>query len=119
MRVHKNRATGLVALAAAMALTLTACGGDADDDGTTNGGDTTTGADNGDGNEGGAGGEITATVAYTTTNFHPSNTSSALALGANWHVVEGLYELNMDDFTPYKALAAEDDLVEISDTEAI
>ena len=37
------------------------------------------------------GGDIKAAVAYETNNYHPSSTSSALAQGANWHVVEGLY----------------------------
>ncbi|MDO5722854.1 MAG: ABC transporter substrate-binding protein [Flaviflexus sp.] len=107
MRTSKSRVTGVVALTSAIALTLSACGGG--DTGSTD-------------NSGGAGDEggtstITAAVAYETSNYHPSNTSSALALGSNWHVVEGLYDLNMHDFTPYKALAADDDLTEVSETE--
>lgn len=62
------------------------------------------------------GGTLTAAVAYTTTNFHPSTTSSALALGANWHVVEGLYEFDMHTMTPYAALA-KGDPTKVSDTE--
>ncbi|MEG1425149.1 MAG: ABC transporter substrate-binding protein [Raoultibacter sp.] len=62
------------------------------------------------------GGTLTAAVAYETKNYLPLNNSSALAVGANWHVVEGLYELNMSTFKPYNALAAGDP-VKISDTE--
>ena len=73
------------------------------------------------GSENGAAGsngakEISAAVAYEAKTYLPANNSSALALGANWHVIEGLYELNLVDFKPYKALAA-DDPVKISDTE--
>lgn len=39
-----------------------------------------------------------------------------MALGANWHVVEGLYELNMSTYKPYKDLAAADP-VKVSDIE--
>ena len=63
------------------------------------------------------GGDIKAAVAYETNNYHPSSTSSALAQGANWHVVEGLYELDMHTYKPYKALAATDDPVKVSDTQ--
>lgn len=63
-----------------------------------------------------AAGTLTAAVGYQTNNYHPSTTSSALALGANWHVVEGLYELNMSTYEPYAALAAGDP-VEVSETE--
>ena len=37
------------------------------------------------------GGTITAGAAYSTQNYDPSSTSSALALGVNWQVSEGLY----------------------------
>ncbi|WJY68232.1 ABC transporter substrate-binding protein [Corynebacterium auris] len=50
--------------------------------------------------------EVRMGAAYETTNYDPSSTSSALALGTNWHVVEGLYELRMDTYEPYPALAA-------------
>lgn len=59
---------------------------------------------------------LSAAVAYETKNYNPSTTSSALALGANWHVMEGLFELDMHDMKPYPALA-KDDLVKKSDTE--
>ena len=54
------------------------------------------------------GGVITAGSAYTTTNFDPSSTSSALACGTNWHVVEGLYGLDFHDYSVYNELAAGD-----------
>lgn len=62
------------------------------------------------------GGTLTAAVAYETKNYHPSTTSSALALGANWHVVEGLYEFDMHTMEPYTALAKADP-TKVSDTE--
>jgi ABC-type transport system substrate-binding protein len=62
------------------------------------------------------GGTLTAAVAYETKNYHPSTTSSALALGANWHVVEGLYEFDMHTMEPYAALASGDPTKK-SDTE--
>lgn len=68
--------------------------------------------------DGAAAQKLTAAVSYQTNNYHPSTTSSALALGANWHVVEGLYELNMSTYEPYAALAA-DDPVKVSDTQYI
>ncbi|AKE38323.1 ABC-type dipeptide transport system, periplasmic component [Corynebacterium camporealensis] len=100
----KNAKRGLTAVVAAMALTLTACSG---------------GSDSGDaasGGEGGGKGELHLGVAYETTNYHPSETSSALALGTNWHVMEGLYEFNMNDYSTYPALAAGEP-TEVSDTE--
>lgn len=109
-----------MALSAALALGLTACGEDAEQDPTTGGGDAqATGTDGGEGDggtDGAPSGTINLGVAYETTNYHPSNTSSALAMGTNWHIVEGLYEFNMEDYSVYAALAA-DDPVEISDTE--
>lgn len=62
-------------------------------------------------------GTITAAVAYENDNFNPIGASSALVMGANWHVMEGLYELDMTTFEPYKALAAEDEPTKISDTQ--
>ena len=60
--------------------------------------------------------DLTCAVAYETKNFLPANNSSALAVGSNWHVVEGLYELNMATYEPYAALA-KDEPVKISDVE--
>ena len=61
------------------------------------------------------GGVITAGSAYTTTNFDPSSTSSALACGTNWHVVEGLYGLDFHDYSVFNELAA-DDPKQVDDT---
>lgn len=108
----KGAALGAVAVAAALA--LSACGGGAKDDKDA----ATDGEMSKDEAVVEAGeGTITAAAAYETDNYDPSSTSSALAMGTNWQVVEGLYELDMKTFEPFKALAAEDDLVEVSDTE--
>lgn len=114
MSVKKTR---VVAALAAATLALSACGGgDAENEETTsNGGAQETTTDGGGGES--AGGDITLGVAYETTNYHPSNTSSALALGTNWHVVEGLYEFHMENYEVYPALAADEDPVQVSDTE--
>jgi ABC-type transport system substrate-binding protein len=63
-----------------------------------------------------AGGTITAACAYSSTNYSPIGCSSALMLGATWHVFEGLYELDVHDYTTYNALAA-DVPTKVSDTE--
>ena len=94
----KNLKKGVVAVVASLALTLTACGGSSETSSSAAGGDTATSAN---------GGEINLGVAYETTNYDPSSTSSALAMGTNWHVVEGLYELNMNDYSTRNALAKE------------
>ncbi|WP_166985753.1 ABC transporter substrate-binding protein [Canibacter zhoujuaniae] len=55
------------------------------------------------------GAPLTAGVAYDTTNFHPSNTTSALAMGTNLHVVEGFWELDYtNNASAVPALAAGD-----------
>ncbi len=54
------------------------------------------------------GGDITVGSAYATQNYHPSSTSSALALSANLNVMEGLYEISFHDYSTRPALAAED-----------
>ena len=93
----KRHLSGLAAFAAACALTLSACGGgDAPKDNA------------GDKPEAGPTGTLNVFAAYDTTNWHPSNTSSALAVGANLQVVEGLYEFDYSNFTAHKALAADD-----------
>ena len=52
------------------------------------------------------GGQLTGVCAYSSTNYSPIGCSSALMLGATWHVFEGLYELDVHDYTTYPALAA-------------
>ena len=54
------------------------------------------------------GGTITAGTAYSTQNYDPSTTSSALALGCNWQVVEGLYGMNFHDYSTFNELATAD-----------
>lgn len=98
---------GSAVAAAAAGLTLAGCGGNGGD------ADTTTTTDDGAVAQGGT---LTAAVAYETNNYLPPNNSSALAVGANWHVVEGLYEIDMATYEPYAALAAGDP-VEVSETE--
>ena len=94
-----SRRTFLGGTAAAAALGLAACGGGETSSNTGSG--TASG-----GTEGG--GTITAGSAYSTQNYDPSSTSSALALGTNWHVVEGLYGLDYHDYTTFPELATGD-----------
>ncbi|MBS5479176.1 MAG: ABC transporter substrate-binding protein, partial [Coriobacteriia bacterium] len=61
-------------------------------------------------------GTLTGTCAYQSTNYSPIGCSSALMLGATWHVFEGLYEIDVHDYTTYTALAAGDP-EKVSDTE--
>ncbi|XCB29284.1 ABC transporter substrate-binding protein [Arcanobacterium hippocoleae] len=95
MRLTKRWAKGAAVLAAA-ALALTACGG----------GNSDKKADAPE--AGGPTGTLNVFAAYDTTNWHPSNTSSALAVGANLQVVEGLYEFDYSTFKAHKALATGD-----------
>lgn len=90
--------------AAVAGLGLAGCGGGGNDEGSAPA-------------EGGTkgGGVITAGSAYTTTNFDPSSTSSALACGTNWHAVEGLYGLDFHDYSVFNELAA-DDPEQVDDT---
>ena len=70
----------LTAVAAATTLALAACGGGSSQtpssSGTTDSNTSTGGAPSG---------QLNLGVAYETTNYDPSTTSSALAMGANWH----------------------------------
>ena len=90
---------GVAGGAAAVAgLGLAGCGGDTS---TTDGGSTSTTGSTG-------GGTITAGSAYATQNYDPSSTSSALSLGTNWHVVEGLYGIDYHDYSTFPELATGD-----------
>lgn len=104
MRIGKRYAGG-IALMATAALTLAACGG----------GSTTDTMASGDAPATELGGEINAGVAYETTDYS-SITSSALAVGSNLQVLEGLYQLDMSTYKPFPALASGDP-VAVSDTE--
>ncbi|MDO5721751.1 MAG: ABC transporter substrate-binding protein [Actinomycetaceae bacterium] len=106
MRLFHRRAAKLSAVAAAFALTLTACSGGGSEQGSNDGG----------GSDAPAKDTITAQVAYAGLKFDPATTSGALALGANWHVTEGLYNLDMTTFEAYPALA-DGDPEKVSDTE--
>ena len=103
MRTTPRGAATLAGLTIA-ALALSACGGTAEGGGDANG--------EGDGES-----IITAATGYETDNYHPSSTASALAMGSNWHVMEGLFQLDMTTFEPYTALASEEGLTEVSETE--
>lgn len=98
MRMRKHFATG-AALTAAAAMILTACGGGGDAGSTATGGSS----------------ELNVGPAYTTTDYGPL-TSSALAMGSNWQVLEGLYRLDRTDYSVSPALAAGDPVM-VSDTE--
>lgn len=111
MRSTRSKFMGIIALTAAAALGLSACGG-----GTPAAEMPASGEADAPAAAAGPVGEITVGVAYETTNYHPSNTTSALAMGTNWHVVEGLYEMNMATGEVYAALAAGDP-TKVSDTE--
>lgn len=59
---------------------------------------------------------ITAACAYSSTNCNPIGNSSALMLAATWHVFEGLYDLDLHNYSTYTALASGEP-VKVSDTE--
>lgn len=91
---------GVAGGAAAVAgLGLAGCGGDT-------GGSAQGGSASASGTQGG--GTITAGSAYATQNYDPSSTSSALSLGTNWHVVEGLYGIDYHDYSTFNELATAD-----------
>lgn len=87
--------TGSVAAVAGFG--LTGCGGSSSDEGSAP-------ADSA--NRGG--GVITAGSAYAPSSFDPASTGSAVGLGANWHVVEGLYGIDYHDYSTFNELATDD-----------
>ncbi|WP_281656092.1 ABC transporter substrate-binding protein, partial [Eggerthella sinensis] len=114
MKASLSRRTflaGSAVAAAAAGLSLAGCSG---------GGDTTStpSTDAGTTDPGAAaqGGTLTGACAYTSTNVNPIGNSSALMLGATWHVFEGLYDLDLHTYKTYNALAAGDP-TKVSDTE--
>ena len=109
MRTSTRRGVKIAGMVAACALALGACsgGGTAGDGGVKD-------ADSA--GKSAAKDTITAQVAYQSLKFDPSSTSSAVALAGNWHVTEGLYDLDMSTFKVYPALAAGDP-EKVSDTE--
>lgn len=115
MEQHKNASlsrrtflAGSAVAAAAAGLSLYGCGG----------GNAETPAE-GTGTDAGAavkGGQLTGACAYSSTNVNPIGNSSALMLGATWHVFEGLYDLDLHTYKTYNALAAAKP-TKVSDTE--
>lgn len=108
MRIGKHMAAG-VALMATAALSLAACGGSADkpDQSAAMSSDSGAAAS-------APKGELNVGVAYETTDYS-SITTSALAMGSNWQVLEGLYQFDMSDYSVRPGLAAGDP-VKVSDT---
>lgn len=107
MRLRKHLAAG-VALMATATLALTACGG-----GTAK---TATQSESTQTSTGSTApkGELNLGVAYETTDYGPI-TTSALAMGTNWEVLEGLYQFHMSDYSVYPALA-KGEPTKVSDT---
>ncbi len=97
---------GVAGGAAAVAgLGLAGCGG---------GGDTAASGSGAAGGEAG-GGTITAGSAYAPSDYSPLSTSSAFCIGANWHVLEGLYGIDYHDYSAFPELATGDP-TQIDDT---
>ena len=91
---------GLTGSVAAVAgLGLTGCGGSSSDEGSA--ASSTDSANRG-------GGVITAGSAYAPSSSDPASTGSAVGLGANWHVVEGLYGSDYHDYSTFNELATDD-----------
>lgn len=110
MTSNRMKFTGLVAMTAAAALGLAACGGGAADTAPSDA--AATDAPKAQGPKG----TINLGAAYETTDYHPSKTTSALAMGANLHVVEGLFDLDAKgEVVP--ALSADAEPKKVSDTE--
>lgn len=84
-------------VAAAAGLGLAGCGG---------GGDQPAGSAPAGGTEGG--GVITAGSAYAPSSYDPYSTGSAVCLGTNWHVIEGLYGIDYHDYSVFNELATGD-----------
>ncbi|MCI1344566.1 MAG: ABC transporter substrate-binding protein, partial [Atopobiaceae bacterium] len=86
--------------ASAAVLGLAACGGSGSSSSSSSSSSSQAGTE--------GGGTITAGTAYSTQNYDPSSTSSALACGTNWQVVEGLYGIDFHDYSTFNELAADD-----------
>ncbi|CAM2870002.1 ABC transporter substrate-binding protein [Cutibacterium acnes] len=99
------RLTGAIAMAAGLTVSLSACGGDNPNKKTSQGGSTSSGG------VGNSDGTITAGISYElgTNGYDPMTTTAALTVAANWHTLEGLYEIEPTDPTKaYAALAADE-----------
>jgi len=94
--------TGTLGLAAGVAAAVAACGGPASTTGT---GATATGAASGPAVKINPDGTIEAGISYAlSTGFDPMTTSGAVTVAANWHVMEGLTEIDPVDRHVYAAL---------------
>ena len=60
-------------------------------------------------------GTISILASYASDNFNPLSTTSALAVGCNWHVVEGLYGMDYHDYTVHPELA-DGDPIQLDET---
>lgn len=59
------------------------------------------------GGEAGSGnGEILAAIAYSSNQISPVGSTSALVVACNWHVFEGLYNIDFRTYKTYNGLAA-------------
>jgi len=89
------RLTGASAMAAGLTVILSACGGDNPNKKTSQGGSTSSGG------VGNSDGTITAGISYAlgTNGYDPMTTTAALTVAANWHTLEGLYEIEPTDPT--------------------
>lgn len=95
--VTRRSFIGLAGGAAAVAgLGLAGCGGGDDAQGSAPAGGTK------------GGGVITAGSAYAPSSYDPYSTGSALCLGTNWHVLEGLYGIDYHDYSTFPELATGD-----------
>ncbi|MGV8977181.1 MAG: ABC transporter substrate-binding protein [Cellulomonas sp.] len=96
--------TGTLGLAAGVAAAVAACGGPAS---TTSTGATSTGAATGGPAKINPDATIEAGISYPlSTGFDPMTTSAAVTIAANWHVMEGLTEIDPADRHVYAALGA-------------
>ena len=95
---------GTAATGAVAALALSGCGSKEASDSSSSATDSSTPAES-----------IFAACAYSSTNCNPIGNSSALMLAATWHVFEGLYDLDLHNYTTYTALA-DGEPVQVSDT---
>lgn len=86
-----------VSASAAMMATLAGCGGSGSDD---------SGSASGSGKEGGA--TLSVGSAYAPSSYDPANCSSAFCLSANSNVMEGLYNIDLHDYSATYGLADKD-----------
>ncbi|EEH63206.1 Tat pathway signal sequence domain protein [Gleimia coleocanis DSM 15436] len=101
---------GTITAAAGIAATLAACGNKAEEKGK---------AAEKPAEELPKGGTITAGISYElgTNGYDPMTTTSALTIAANWHTLEGLFEIMpTEDRTCYAALSKDAEPVKVDDT---